>query len=529
MDGERTVRKDLDEHLNLMTCYNVEMHNKLMQAEEHRTHMKSYIHFEQEAEGDDILEEHEPLYDTDELSGGPSAGSNRPDVPSTETMYVPPDIRGEDQLMSDGRTLKEWLTETCEDLKPVFNTKVRPTPALVTPMRLEVDESVWNDSKNSLAPRHHSQAKHAEVYKQVNKMLPLGVIRESNVEFYSQVHLTPKPTPGEWRFCIDYRRLNEASKGLGWPIPNISDMLRRLGDRKAKFFCKLDLTAGYHQAPLEENSRKYTAFRTAHGLYEWNRVPMGLKGAPSYFQHVMQSEVLTGLQYNICEIYIDDIIIFAETSAELVDNLRMVLERLQKHNISVSPEKCSFGLREVEFVGHTLDKDGLHFTRAKLDKVLHIPLPVTSKQLKSFLGVTIFFSDHIYGYTDLAKPLHNMLHDYDARKKLRWTVELEEIFYKVRDAVNNCSKIFFVDTGCPVYVATDASDYGVGAICYQIINDKVVPINFMSKSLSAQECNWTTTEKECYAIVYALKKFEAISVARHPVYIADRSQEFDLH
>ena len=140
--------------------------------------------------------------------------------------------------------------------------------------------------------------------------------------------------------------------------------------------------------------------------------------------------------------------------------------------------------------------------------MLHIPLPVTSKQLKSFLGVTIFFSDHIYGYTDLAKPLHNMLHDYDARKKLRWTVELEEIFYKVRDAVNNCSKIFFVDTGCPVYVATDASDYGVGAICYQIIKDKVVPINFMSKSLSAQECNWTTTEKECYAIVYALKKFE---------------------
>jgi hypothetical protein len=287
-------------------------------------------------------------------------------------------------------------------------------------------------------------------------MLPLGVISESQAPYYSQVHLTPKPTPGEWRFCVDYRRLNAASKSLGWPIPNIADMLRRLGNRKSKYFCKLDLTAGYHQAPLEESSRKYTAFRTAHGLYQWNRVPMGLKGAPSYFQHVMQSEVLHGLQYDICEIYIDDIIIFADSEEELAENLRKVLERLSKHNISVSPEKCSFGLEEIEFVGHTLDKDGLHFTRAKLDKVLQIPLPVTSKQLKSFLGVTIFFSDHIQGYTDMAKPLHNMIHNYDARKKLKWTPELEQVFYTVRDAVNNCPKIYFVDTVHPVYVATDA-------------------------------------------------------------------------
>ena len=84
-------------------------------------------------------------------------------------MYIPPDIRGDNIIMSDGRTFKKWLTTVCEDLKPVFNTKVRPTPAKVTPMRLEVDESIWNDSANSLQPRHHSQAKHAEVFKQVKK------------------------------------------------------------------------------------------------------------------------------------------------------------------------------------------------------------------------------------------------------------------------------------------------------------------------------------------------------------------------
>ena len=91
---------------------------------------------------------------------------------------------------------------------------------------------------------------------------------------------------------------------------------------------------------------------------------------------------------------------------------------------------------------------------------------------------------------------------------MKWTPSLEGAFYSVRDAVNTCSKTFFVDIEKPVFVATDASDYGVEAICYQVIDSKIVPINFMSKSLSAQECNWTTTEKECFAVVYALRKFE---------------------
>jgi hypothetical protein len=234
------------------------------------------------------------------------------------TSYIPPDIRGEHVIMKDGRSLHEHLKEVCLYVKPVFNTKVRSTPALVTPMRLEVQDHLWEDPSNALGPRLHTPLKQAEVAKQVNKMKPLGIIKDSQAPYYSQVHLTPKPTPGEWRFCIDYRRLNVATKSMGWPLPNISDMLRRLGSRKPKWFCKLDLTAGYHQTPLHEKSWKYTAFKTAFGVFEWKRVPMGLKGAPSYFQHVMQSEVLHGLMYLICELYIDDVIIFAETEEQMV-------------------------------------------------------------------------------------------------------------------------------------------------------------------------------------------------------------------
>ena len=152
MDADPTEQAQQAEHLNLITGYNVELHSKLMQAEENRAHMRSYINFEHEAEGDDDLGEHDPAYDTTELPSGPNCTGSAPVLESTETMYIPPDIRGEDILMSDGRTLKDWLTQVCETLKPVFNTKVRLTPARVTPMRLEVDENIWNDGANSLQP-----------------------------------------------------------------------------------------------------------------------------------------------------------------------------------------------------------------------------------------------------------------------------------------------------------------------------------------------------------------------------------------
>ena len=128
------------------------------------------------------------LNNADRIHGGNA------DTP--ETSYIPPDIRGDEFHMNDGRTLKDHLVEVCKRVRKVFNTKVRATPARVTPMRLEVDEDLWEDPANALGPRLHTPMKQAEVAKQVNKMKPLGVIKDSQAPYYSQVHLTPKPTPG---------------------------------------------------------------------------------------------------------------------------------------------------------------------------------------------------------------------------------------------------------------------------------------------------------------------------------------------
>ena len=139
-------------------------------------------------------------------------------------------------------------------------------------------------------------------------MLPNNIVRLSEAAHYSQAHMVPKPE-GKWRFCLDYRNLNKVLKALGWPIPNINEMLQRIRAKRPKVFAKLDLTSGYHQAPLAENSRIYTAFITFMGMFEWLRIPMGLKNATSYFQKMLASIVLVGRIFYICELYVDDVII----------------------------------------------------------------------------------------------------------------------------------------------------------------------------------------------------------------------------
>ena len=484
-----------------------------------RTPLSDLIHHEEEAQGLEVLGTEAPEYT---LSPSTSPGGDEIE----STSYIPPDIQGEEVLLNDRTTtLQSALQATCTEFVKVFNTRLLAEPAKITPMELTVDDSKWKTRANKGAVRPQSIDKQEEVVSQTKELRSLKVISPSQAEFYSQVHLTPKPhlKPGEpikWRFCIDYRRLNEATETIGGPIPNIKEMLHRLGARKAKFFCKLDLTSGYHQAPLHPNSRKYTAFRTFGGLFEWDRVPMGLKGAPSFFQQKLETEVLHDMLYDICELYIDDIVIYASTPDQMVKNLKRVLARLSEKGITVSPKKCSFGVKEVEFLGHTINADGVHFSREKLDHVLNIPPPSTAKQLKSFLGVTVFFHDHVLNYSDMVRPLHRMLSSYQPRKILRWTDNTRDAFERVKAAVNACPQLYFIDDTSPIFVNTDASDYGIGAMCYQVVTDPVTarerihPVAFMSRALTPTETNWTVTEKECFAIVYAFRKYEHLLMGR---------------
>ena len=128
----------------------------------------------------------------------------------------------------------------------------------------------------------------------------------------------------------------------------------------------MDLTQGYHQAPLILATRAYTSFITFSGVYQFTRLPFGPKCAPSYSQEIMATIVLTGLIYMICEMYIDDCTVFGDTNIEFVSRLKSILERFRKHNLYMKASKCVFSYSELDFVGKVVSVKGLKISRTKI-------------------------------------------------------------------------------------------------------------------------------------------------------------------
>ena len=491
-----------------------------------RAHISEYIHYEMEAEGIESRGVDAPEAEWDlgpslNLLVGRSTNKSGPlntELPiatndvHAQTCYVPQ----KGSHISGTPEFQEKIYQVCNTHKHVFNTKLKRQSALVPPMELHVNPDIWKVNKNKGPPRQQTQERQSEIKKQCDIMLSQNIIQISQAEYYSQVHLTPKPHQGpnplatKWRFCCDFRNHNMATTSVwGQPIPNIAQALQRIGGQRPKYFGKIDLTSGYHQAPLSVASRWLTAFITYMGIFEWLRVPMGLKGAPAYFQGVMATVVLIGLLYTVCELYLDDILIYAQTEEEFLRRLNLVLVRLDKHQITANPEKVFLGMSSVEFVGHTIDENGLSFSREKIDKVLDIEQPSFGKQLKSYLGVAVYFKDHVRNYSDKTRVLHAMIRDYDKTKgqRLKWSTETSVAFENLKREINDLPLLYFLDNFSPIFLQTDASDYGIGAYLFQVVDGKEHPIAFMSKMLIDREREWSTIQKECYAIVYAFHKF----------------------
>eukprot|EP01040_Poterioochromonas_malhamensis_P021851 gene21851-26450_t len=238
---------------------------------------------------------------------------------------------------------------------------------------------------------------------------------------------------------------------MGWPIPTIDRLFQRLGSKRAKFYAVLDLTSGYHQILLDIASSKLAAFITDFGVFEPIRLWMGIKSAPSYFQQKM-TEVLQGLIYSICEIYIDDIIIFGRTEEEFLDNLHKVLKRLKEYNLTLNPDKAKMGLTQLEYVGRVINQHGVVMSDEKIRKVVDFPPPNTPKQMKQFLGLVDYFRAHVQGFASTAQPLYEMIEGYQGikRQKLMWSDRQLEAFEAVKSAIRANPWLHCMDEQLPM-------------------------------------------------------------------------------
>jgi hypothetical protein len=235
---------------------------------------------------------------------------------------IPHDIQGSPEL-------RKQITDLCTEYKDIFSATVKSEPARVEPLRFDCDTAMWLRPGNRLPARPMSIDKQHDLSEILDELLALGVIRASKATAWSQVVMVKKPT-GKWRLTIDFRNLNKGIVNQGWQIPNMSQMINRIGAKKPTVFGSADLTMGYYQMPLHEDCVPLTAFITFRGIYEWNRVPMGILPAANYFQKTMSEDVLTGFMYSMCEDYIDDLLIAATDDLEFMGYLKLIFQRLRE-------------------------------------------------------------------------------------------------------------------------------------------------------------------------------------------------------
>jgi hypothetical protein len=208
---------------------------------------------------------------------------------------------------------------------------------------------------------------------------------------------------------------------------------------------------------------------------------MGLRGAPSYFQHHIGSTVLGRLK-NACDAYLDDIVVAGKDESEFIANLRATFMRLREKRITLNVDKCKLGLEQVEYVGHTIDSEGLTFSPEKLNKVKDFVLPTKQSKLKSFLGLTNYFRDHVRLYCQYDALLQPMVNPYKKHKPLTWSPEALKAYKALKHAVVENNKLYFMEEGLPLVLETDACDNnGIGAYIY--IRSRMVNIDQSNSSV----------------------------------------------
>lgn len=363
--------------------------------------------------------------------------------------------------------------------------------------------------KSYRPPKIHQE----EVDKQVQDLLKKKVIQHSQSPFNAPVWIVPKKKDAsgktKWRMVIDFRKLNEKTAQDSYPLPVIEDILDDLG--KASVFSAFDLSAGFHQIPVEQKSRKYTAFSTNQGHFEFLQMPFGLKNAPATFQRMMNT-ALRGLIGKICFVYLDDIIVFGKTMEEHNRNLIILFNRLRDTNLKLQPDKCEYVKPELEYLGHVITPDGVKPNEEKCKAVKEFPIPKTPKQVKSFLGLAGYYRKFIPKFSAIAKPLTDLTKNYqeDKSKSVEWTDKCQTAFDTLKNILINDPVLSYPDYTKKFVLTTDASNQGLGAV----LSQEGHPCVYISRTLNKAEVNYTTKEKELLAIVWAVKRFRQYLLGR---------------
>ena len=368
-------------------------------------------------------------------------------------------------------------------------------------IRTTTNVPVFCRNARPLSKQHEQIARN-----EFDRMLQEGIIRRSNSAWASPLVLVPKKVEGDWRPCGDYRKLNTITQKDQYPLPNADHILAQCTSNK--YFSTMDAQRAFYQIPLTEESIPKTAVRTPFGLFEFVRMPYGLRNSAQAFQRYID-EVIHGLDNVSC--YIDDIIVATKTKEEHIETLKKLFERLSHYGIRLNSKKCLWMQTSVQFLGHMVAEDSLKPIDEKTEVIHRFPIPETVRELRSFLGTIEYYRRFLPHMSELTARLNRHLKPESKKKRNSHRIELtaEDItaIESVKEAFAKEMRLHSPDFEAPFQVYTDASDIAIGATLEQIRNNQRVPIAFFSRSLDKTERQYDTFGKELLGVYAAVNKF----------------------
>lgn len=338
-------------------------------------------------------------------------------------------------------------------------------------------------------------------------MTEIGICRPSTSPFSSALHMAPKPEPNDWRPCGDYRALNSVTIPDRYPLPHIHDFANQLFG--CSIFSKIDLVRAFHHIPVAPDDVHKTAVITPFGLYEFLRMPFGLRNAGQTFQRFMH-QVTKGLDFVF--VYIDDVLIFSHSLDEHLNHLSILFERLREFGLRIKPSKCVFGVEELDFLSYKISRDGISPSHKRVEAINDFPEPRSLKQLQRFIGMVNYYHRFIPNLARSLSPLYEYLTCLQKDKKVSKTFKLSdsclESIREVKQSLMNVTLLSFPKPSASLCIATDASQTDVGAVLQQFEENCWKPLAFFSKKLNSAQQKYSTFDRELTAAYLAVKHFQ---------------------
>ena len=365
---------------------------------------------------------------------------------------------------------------------------------------IEHDVDVGDSAPIKQHPYRVSPMKKELLDKEVQYMLKNDIIEESQSNWSSPCILVPKHDGG-FRFCTDFRKVNDKTKSDSFPIPRIADCIDQIGN--AKFVSTFDMLKGYWQVPLTQRAREISAFVTPSGLYQYKVMPFGMKNAPATFQRMVNKLVR---DIDGCEGYIDDVVIYSDNWSDHIHQIKRFFQIMREAKLTINLMKSEFGKATVKYLGHIVGQGQVRPLDAKIQTIAKFPIPTSRKELARFLGMAGYYRNFCLNFSEIAAPLTNLL---SKKVKFVWTDDCQMAFDKVKLLLQKSPVLKSPDYEKPFKLIIDSSDVGTGSVLVQEASDGLDhPVSYFSKKFLKYQKNYSVVEKETLGLVLALEHFD---------------------